>query len=80
MIEIFKIIHKIGPSYLQELFARKVDVHNFRGSFRVTMPKFRTIQLGKHSLRYEGAQMWNQLDDDIKRAINLKVFRRRMKK
>ena len=43
------------------------------------MPKFRTIQYGKHSLRYEGAQMWNQLDDDIKRAINLKAFRRRIK-
>jgi len=39
------------------------------------MPKFITIQYGKHSLRFEVAQMWNQLDDDIKRAINLKVFR-----
>ena len=80
IIEIFKIIHKIGPTYLLELFARKEYIHNFRGSFRVTMPKFRTIQYGKHSLRYEWAQMWNQLDDDIKRAINLKVFRRRIKK
>ena len=44
------------------------------------MPKFRTIQYGKHSLRYEGAQMWNQLDDDIKRAINLNVFRSCIKK
>jgi len=44
------------------------------------MPKFRTIQYSNHSLRYEGAQMWNQLDDDIKQAINLKVFRKRIKK
>jgi len=44
------------------------------------MPKFRTIQYAKHSLRYEGVQMWNELDDDIKRAINLKVFRGRIKK
>ena len=71
MIELFKIVHKIGPSYLHELFVRKVDIHNVRGSFRFTMPIFRTIQYGKHSLRYEGAQIWNQLDDDIKRAINL---------
>ena len=56
MIEIFKIINKIGPSYIHEPSARKVDIHNFRGSFRDTMPKFRTIQHGKHSLRYEGAQ------------------------
>jgi len=55
IIEIFKIIHKIGPSYL--LFARKVDIHNFKCSFRATKPKFRTIQYGKHCLRYEGAQM-----------------------
>jgi len=71
MTEIFKITYKIGPSYLHELFVRKVDIHNVGGLFRVTMPKFRTIQYGKHSLRYEGAQIWNQLDDDIKRAINL---------
>ena len=44
MIEIFKIIHKIGPIYLLELFARKEYIHNFRGSFRVTMPKCRTMQ------------------------------------
>jgi len=44
------------------------------------MPKFRIMQYGKHSLRYEGAQMLNQLDDDIKRAINLNAFRRLIKK
>ena len=49
IIEIFKFINKIGPSYLHELFARKVDIHNFRGSFRVTMPKFITIKYGKYS-------------------------------
>jgi len=57
VIEIFKIVHKIGPSYLHELFVRNVDIHNVRDSFRVTMPKFRTIQYGKHSFRYEGAQI-----------------------
>jgi len=80
VIEILKIIHKIGPSYLHELFVRKVDFHNVRGSFMVRTPIFRTIRYGKHSLRYEGVQIWNQLDDDIKRAINLKVFRRHIKK
>ena len=80
MIEIFKIIYKIGPSYLYELFVRMADIHNVRGSFRVTMAKFRNIQYDKHSLRKEGAQMWNLLDDDIKRAINLNVFIRRIKK
>ena len=53
MIETFKYIDKIGPSYLHKLFARKVDIHNCRGSFKVTMLNFRTIQYGKHSLRYE---------------------------
>ena len=42
MIETFKIIYKIGPSYLHELFLRKIDIHNVRCSFLVTMPKFRT--------------------------------------
>jgi len=80
LIEIFKIIHKIERSHLHELFTRKVEVHNFRGSLRLTMPKFRTMQYGKHCLRYEGAQMWNREDDNIKQAINLKVFRRHIKK
>jgi len=80
MIEIFKIIHIIGPTYINELFVRKVDIHNVRYSFRVTMPKFRTIKYGKHSLRYEGAQTWNQLDSDIKRDINLKLLRRHIMK
>ena len=76
----FKIIYKIGPSYLDELFVRKAEIHDVRGSFRVTMPKLRTKQHGEHSLSYEVAQMWNQLDHDIKRAISLTVIRRRITK
>ena len=38
------------------------------------MSTFRTMQYGKHPLRYIGAQIWNQLDDCIKQPINQKVF------
>ena len=69
MIEIVKVIHNIGPIYLRELFARKVDIHNFRCSFKVTMPTFRTVQYGEHPLGYVRAQLWNRLDDDIKELL-----------
>ena len=34
MIEIFKISHKIGPSYLHELFARKIDISEVHSGLR----------------------------------------------
>ena len=71
---------RLFTKQLYELFVIKVDIHNVSGSFKVTMPKFRTIQYDKHLLSYEEAQIWNKLGDDIKGAINLNVFRRRIKK
>ena len=40
------------------------------------MPKYRPIKYGKHSFTYEAGQMWNQLDDEINRSINVDVFKR----
>ena len=50
------------------------------GIFKIINKIRPMVIYGKRSLSYEGAQICNQLDDNIKRTLNLKVFRRRIKK
>ncbi len=42
----------------------------------VAVPKFRTIIFGKRSLRYEGACLWNCLDNRATVSTILKEFTR----
>ncbi len=75
MCEVYKIINEIGPVYLQKLFTEKKTGYESRAAVPVAVPKFRTIKSGKRSLRYEGACLWNCLDNRAKVSTTLKEFK-----
>ena len=76
MCEVYKIINEMGPVYLKKLFTQKKTPYESRAAVPVTVPKFRTIKFGKKSLRYEGACLWNCLDNRAKESTTLKEFKR----
>ncbi len=66
MCEVYKIINEIGPIYLQKFYTQKKTPYESRAAVPVAVPKFRTTEFGKRSLRYEGACLWNCLDNRAK--------------
>ena len=79
MIEVLKIVNKIGPKYLHDMFVLKNNSHNLRNSLTLIQPKFKTVTYGKCSLKYEGSVIWNKLSNEMKQSININVFKRFMR-
>ena len=70
-IEIFKILHKQSPAYLNDIVSFKHISYSFRRQQTVTIPQVRTTNFVLHSLRYAGATLWNELPDAIRAQTNL---------
>jgi hypothetical protein len=76
-IEIFKILHKQSPAYLNDIISFKhISLKNsFRRQQTVEIPQVTTANFGLHSLRYAGATLWNELPDAIRAQTNLNQFK-----
>ena len=59
--EIFKILHKQSPDYLNGIVSFKQTVE---------ILQVRTAIFGFHSLRYAGVTPWNELPDAIRAQTN----------
>ena len=75
VLEIYKIIHSIGPKYLDDMFTIKNTTYNMRDNMKLIVPKPKTVKYGKRSLKYEGSRLWNLLTNATKLAVNFKVFK-----
>jgi hypothetical protein len=76
MVEIYKIINKMGPKYLHDMFTVKDNNYNVRNKLTLVLPKFNTVKYGKKSIKYEGVKFWNLLTNEVRQAINVDVFKR----
>ena len=74
--EVFKCVNELGPSYLHNIFNSKEQKYNTRKTKILEMPKYNYERYGKQSLSYNGAQLWNMLNNDFKNAINVNDFKR----
>ena len=52
--------------------------YNLRGDKILTLPKVNTTKCGLKSLRYEGANLWNKLPNEYRRADSYKLFKKQI--
>jgi hypothetical protein len=57
-IEVYKIMNKKSPMYLNDLFVYKDSCYSFRKTNRVEVPQVKTTYHGLHSFRYSGATLF----------------------
>ena len=74
--ESFKILHKMTPLYLQDLLSYKNSAYTFRYDNLVDVPRVRTTKYGKSTFRYEAAQVWNSLPNELRKVEDFREFRR----
>ena len=74
-IEIFKILHKQSPAYLNDIVSFKHISYSFGRRQTVEIPQLRTTNVGLHSLRYAGATLLNELPDAVRAQTNLNQFK-----
>ncbi len=79
-IEVYKSIHQMTPTYIQEIFNIKIIPYDLRDPCRTVMPNAKTTTHGPKSLTYEGNRIWNSLPVHIKGAESLGIFKDRISK
>ena len=77
-IEVFKILNTstISPTYIQDLVKEKISNYNFRNKKQVEIPKVNSKRYGMKSFRFEAAQVWNSLPNEMRLAENFNQFKR----
>jgi hypothetical protein len=77
---IYKILHGIAPTYLDNYFVKNVNIHNFntRRKENVVLPRVNR-ELGKKTFRFHGAKYYNELPTEIKNCLILSSFKSRIK-
>ena len=78
-IEMFKIKNHLSPTPVQNLFKMCSNVYNLRNEKCWELPRVRTVNFGKESLRYRGIITWELLPQEIKDSQTLSVFKNRIK-
>ena len=72
----YKTMHNLTPTYLQDLFTTRHSHYNLRDSEdKLSIPKPRTDYM-KRSLRYSGAFLWNNLPRELRASNSIKQFKR----
>jgi len=74
-IEVFKCVHKLNPTVLNELFIFKETERTLRDRLILHVPKFNKIQFGKNTFSYCGSHLCNILPNDIKRTLDINAFK-----
>ena len=70
LIEVYKVIYKLGPQYLHDLIEMKEHAYGMRNVKTVVQPKCKSTKYGIQSFRYQGAKLWNELDNNMNNFIS----------
>ena len=74
LVFVFKCYNGYHPESLQALFTKYVSQYNLRRKMTVLLPKPRTDYL-KKSLAFQGAKLWNSLNNDTRGETNFRIFK-----
>ena len=74
--EVFKIINKMSPEYINDLVEIKTSTYNFRAEKQAEVPRVNTTRYGLRSFRSEAARVWNSLPNEMRVAESYPQFRR----
>ena len=74
--EVFKIVNKLSPEYINDLVKIKPSTYNFRAERHAEVPRVKTTRYGLRSFGSEAARVWNSLPNELRVAESYPLFRR----
>ena len=76
---VYKVVNRQGVSEsLCDLVELRESNYNLRGDKILTLPKVNTTKYGLKTLRYEGANLWNKLPNEYRKADSYKLFKKQI--
>ena len=76
----FKCQNDLAPQYLTSKFTKRSNIHtrNTRARNSLQIPLYRTA-IGQHTFSYRGANIWNNLHNELRQSASLASFKRALK-
>jgi hypothetical protein len=76
----YKYLNNLAPSYLANKFTKRSDIHNCRtrNNYCLDIPSYKTTA-GQRTFHYLAVKIWNDIDDELKKNAELKVFKKKLK-
>ena len=65
--EVFRIVNKLSPEYIQGMISIKNSTYNFRGERKADIPRVNTTRYGLGSFMSEAPRIWNSLPNNLRR-------------
>ena len=72
--EVFKIVNKLSPEYMQDMISIMTSTYNFRGERQAELPRVNTTRYGRRSFRSEAPWIWNSLPNNLRVAESYPQF------
>ena len=73
LMEIYKTINGMNPTFMKEIFCTRESSHNLRTShFELIRPN--TNKYGTDTITFKGSSIWNSLPKDAKNCISVPSF------
>ena len=79
-IEMYKVVHKLCPSIMNDLFVPHTTTRQTRSKRAFIRPRVNSVHYGEYSIRSFGPIVWDEmLPQHLKEAINLNIFKKYIK-
>ena len=75
LIEIYKTLHGLNPSFMEDIFVPKSVPYSLRDTDLLTIPKSNTVRYGVNSLTFRSSILWNNLPSFHKQSKTLHAFK-----
>ena len=74
--EVFKIVNKLSPEYIQDMINIKTSSYNSGGERKADITRVNITRYGLRSFRSEAPWIWNSLPNNLRVAESYSQFRR----
>ena len=74
-ILMYKVKNGLAPPYIADLFVVTNSQYHLR-NHDFTIPRFRTVAYGKHSLTYLDPVIWSKLDISIRSSKSMDILKK----
>ena len=78
-IEIFKVLHRLSPPLLNDVFVERNCNYNLQGNNFLKRRRLNSVRYGRESVSFLALKIWDILPREIKNSETLNAFKAKIK-
>jgi len=75
LILMYQVKNLLAPKHICDIFYKQFKNYDLRNN-DFPIPRFNTVNYGKHGIRYLGPYLWGKVDKDLRNKTSLREFKK----